>query len=155
MTAPNGLTAATDTWIGQPLNPLAADNTEAATEPTVHIVELPASLPLLNSNDRLHYMAKARQTTTIRQAAAWCARIAKVPPLGQATITVVVHPHNKRRLDPQNWAPTAKAAIDGIVDAGVLYDDDSTRLLAVTYVLGETRVLRQVALHITEIAGAA
>lgn len=32
------------------------------------------------------------------------------------------------RYDPQNWLPTLKPIVDGIVDAGLLEDDDYTRV---------------------------
>lgn len=99
-------------------------------------ISLPPGEKLLNLNDRSHWRVRSRITAQLRADAANLARAARIPHLNRATITVVVHPHDRRRRDPSNWAPTAKACIDGVVDAGVLQDDDSSRLLAVTYVLG-------------------
>src|SRR5437016_4455117 len=88
-------------------------------------ISLPPGEKLLNLNDRSHWRTRSRITHQLRADAAILARAARIPHLDQATVTVVVHPHDRRRRDPANWAPTAKACIDGIVDAGVLTDDDS------------------------------
>ncbi|GAA2019245.1 hypothetical protein GCM10009839_14580 [Catenulispora yoronensis] len=117
-----------------------------------YTVELPAGLVLLNANERPHWTRQRAITGAIRVAAAALARAGKVPPLYQAWITVVLYPHNRRRLDPHNWGPSAKAAIDGLVDAHVLPDDDHRHLLAVTFMLGPTRPARQMALHVTATA---
>lgn len=119
--------------------------------PTCYSVNLPVALVLLTANERPHWSRRAAITGAIRAAAAALARTGKIPPLTQAWITVVLHPHNRRRLDPHNWGPSAKAAIDGLVDADVLPDDDSQHLIAVTFMLGQPRPARQLALHITHI----
>lgn len=36
---------------------------------------------------------------------------------------------DNRRRDPGNWYPTAKAIVDGLVDAGILIDDDHTKVV--------------------------
>ncbi|MBS2531982.1 hypothetical protein KGQ20_04285 [Catenulispora sp. NF23] len=116
-------------------------------------IDFPPALVLLTANDRAaHWGRRAAVTGGIRVAAATLARAARIPPSEQAWITVVLHPHNRRRLDPHNWGPSAKAAIDGLVDAAVLPDDDWRHLLGVTFLLGPTRPARQLALHITPVA---
>jgi Holliday junction resolvase RusA-like endonuclease len=49
-------------------------------------------------------------------------------PLEQAHITVTLTWPDRRRRDPANWAPTAKAIVDGLVDGGLLPDDDHRHL---------------------------
>ena len=122
-----------------------------AVGPVCHHLELPSGLVLLTANERLHWARQRAVTGAIRVATTTLARAAKIPPAQQAWITVVLHPHNRRRLDPHNWGPSAKAAIDGLVDARVLPDDDYRHLLAVTFILGTTRQARQLALHITPV----
>jgi hypothetical protein len=46
-----------------------------------------------------------------------------------AWIIGVYHPARGGRVDPANYYPTFKACVDGIVDAAVIADDDSTRLI--------------------------
>lgn len=115
-------------------------------------VELPSALVLLNANERPHWTRQRAITGAIRITAAALARGQRIPALRQAWITIVLHPHNKRRLDPHNWGPSAKAGIDGLVDAHVLPDDDYRHLVAVTFMLGATRPKRQLTLHITPTA---
>lgn len=132
----NALSASTGAWLNRP------------AEPTVYVVTLPAGTVLLNANDRLHWRTKGRITKALREAAADSARDAQIPPLDQVRITAVLHPHDKRRRDPHNWYPSYKAAIDGLVDAGVIPDDDAKHLLGVEVVLGTPVRHNQVALHI-------
>ncbi|MER7707191.1 hypothetical protein ABTX81_30360 [Kitasatospora sp. NPDC097605] len=111
---------------------MSAPTPAAGTQkPRVFTVELPTGLVLLNANDRLHWAVRARRVREIRDAARWMARHNKVPRLARARIDVVVHPKPRAsRFDPHNWGPSAKAAIDGLVDAGVLPDDSSAYLVA-------------------------
>ncbi|MFC7739662.1 hypothetical protein ACFQXA_00090 [Nocardiopsis composta] len=51
-------------------------------------------------------------------------------------ITAVVHPKTNRRFDPHNYQPSVKAMIDGLVDAGLLPDDNSEVLTEVAFVAG-------------------
>ena len=86
--------------------------------------------PLLNANRHLGVHEKAKRIKAIRNTAWALARHHKIPHLERAHILYVIHPAGtQRRRDPGNWAPSAKAAVDGLVDAGVLDDDDSTRLI--------------------------
>lgn len=88
-------------------------------------VVIPAPEKWLNANDHTgHWGKRQRLADAWRQAAAWRIRAAKLPRL--RTVHVVAHlnlnpmpPH----YDPANWHPTAKAAVDGLVDAGVVPDD--------------------------------
>lgn len=100
-------------------------------------VLLPPGMPLLSSNQRLHYMERWRRSKKLKEAA-WAAALhAKIPPLLRASVTVVVHPGPRTRLfDPHNFADSAKYAIDGLVLAGVLPKDDSRYLRRVTIVDG-------------------
>lgn len=100
------------------------------TRPPSWRVELPAGLFLLNDNQRLNKWRKAEYIDLIRKASGFAARAAKVPTLQRIHVFYVVHPKpGIRRRDPGNWSPTAKAGIDGLVDAGVVPDDNSDRVL--------------------------
>ncbi len=85
-------------------------------------------LPPISSNQRHHHHARAKLVREWREAAGWSARAAGIPPLERAQIVLWAKPPDRRRRDPHNFTPTLKACVDGIVDAGVLADDDSTRL---------------------------
>lgn len=125
------------------------DAQDGPTEPEEWVVALPPGFKLMNLNDRMHWRTRHRITKETREMAATLARSAKVPKLETAHIVVVLHPHDKRRRDPHNWAPSAKAAIDGITDAGVLPDDDSKHLLSLRFEIGDPVKHNQLALRIT------
>jgi crossover junction endodeoxyribonuclease RusA len=127
--------------------------TTDATETTTYVVTLPAGMKLLNANDRTHWRTRARITKALREAAEKSALDVQIPPLDRATIEAVLHPHDKRRRDAHNWYPSFKAAIDGIVDAGVLPDDNGKHLLEVKVVLGTPVRHNQIALRITPVGG--
>lgn len=115
-------------------------------------LELPAGSPLINANANLHFRKKADLVKTIRQTAWAMARHAKLPALQHAHIYYVIHPDLKgRRRDPGNWSPSAKAAIDGLVDAGILPDDNHTHLLGPDPRIGTPIKGSQMVLHITDL----
>lgn len=89
---------------------------------------LPWDAPPLRSNDRYHWAEKARRTKAIRSAAHWVAKSAGVSPFpGRVTVTGVWTVTDRRVRDEGSMAPSVKAAIDGLVDAGVLPNGDGSR----------------------------
>jgi hypothetical protein len=89
------------------------------------VLEVPAPCSLLNANHRRHFRVKARMVKAWRRAAAGEAGM--LPPMPTPVhVTVIVHRHNRASYDAGNYAPTAKAVLDGIVDAGVIPDDSNT-----------------------------
>lgn len=86
-------------------------------------VELPFTRPL-SLNHRTHYMVRAKATAEVRSAAAELIELAGVPTLTHLTACVVYSPRDSRRRDPINLIPTLKACEDGLVDAGVVPDDN-------------------------------
>lgn len=80
-------------------------------------------------NDRLHWSARSRLTRQWRHAAHVhaCEQLGRTrsdrarPPCGVRVHFPVRDPG--RRRDPHNLAPTVKAIVDGLVDAGVWPDD--------------------------------
>ena len=82
----------------------------------------------LTSNQRPHWSTRARITAEWRALAATQARSARIPPLDRALIVVHWIPATRHRHDPCNAYPMIKASVDGIVDAGVLPDDDAAHL---------------------------
>lgn len=83
----------------------------------------------LSSNQRLHWADKAKRTRNIRAYTALKARNDHVPTYETAHVTAWIEYPTNGRADVANSAPTVKAAIDGLVDAGVLPDDDTRHLL--------------------------
>jgi crossover junction endodeoxyribonuclease RusA len=86
----------------------------------------------LNSNQRLHRMQEVKLTKAWRQAAAEAARAAvEVHGELKTPVRIVAHVWKPRggRYDPNNLWPTVKACADGLVDVGLLEDDDYTRVI--------------------------
>jgi hypothetical protein len=88
--------------------------------------------PWLNSNMRLHRMTEAKLTKAWREQAAAAALTAfqnnGLLPTPVHIFARVWKPRGGR-YDPGNLYPTAKACVDGLVDAGLLVDDDHTRVI--------------------------
>ncbi|HCS2945820.1 TPA: hypothetical protein OQU49_004438, partial [Shigella flexneri] len=84
---------------------------------------------------RLHHMDRARRTKTIRQLAGTLAR--STGPFNTVTIDAVISYPSSRRADPHNVMGTViKAAIDGLVDAGTIPDDNAKHLTKTSIELG-------------------
>lgn len=130
------------------------------TEPRTFTVALPpgyravAEKPLFRcgANARLHHMARSRVTKGIRESIAITARAAGLKPIDvPVTIRAVQHPApGTRALDAENIAPLAKAAIDGLRDAGVLINDSRRYVTEVRLEVGDRVPGGQLVLHITE-----
>jgi crossover junction endodeoxyribonuclease RusA len=90
---------------------------------------LPITKPL-SLNERLHWAAKAKRTREIRQAVALLAKTKpyRIPRLDRCTVQLEWRPRTAHRRDGDNTSPTVKAAVDGLRDAGVLDDDDTSRV---------------------------
>lgn len=127
-----------------------------------YTITLPAGLKLLNANQRPHHRVRAELTAGIRGAAmqavsehrelhAALAAAGDQPLMRHAYILGIVHPQRAGRFDPPNWYPSFKAAIDGLVDAGVLEDDDHTRVIGPDMRPGPVAKGGRIALVIQEI----
>lgn len=91
---------------------------------------MPMTRPL-SLNSREHWRVKAKRVSEVRQATALLTRSAHVPPLKHISVEMHYQPRDKRRRDPLNLVATLKAVEDGIVDAGVIPDDNPNYLTPV------------------------
>lgn len=88
----------------------------------------------LNNERKLHHMARAKIVKEWRQAFRDLAADAMMPAI--SAVEVIAQPHvlNPRyRQDVGACFPAVKAAIDGIVDAGVLIDDNAKIVVKLTF----------------------
>lgn len=145
---------------------LFTPETPAATMapgPRLHVIELAAGLRLLNANQRMHHKPKAKLTAAIRDAAmeavsespALMAALAAAKPgplFQRAHILGVLRPATARRADPANWYPSFKAAVDGLVDAGLLDDDDHEHVVGPDMRLGPKAKGGQLVLVVSALA---
>lgn len=105
---------------------------------TVRIDDRPFTV---NTWRNWHHRVKATHTKRWRKAGCVAAREAQIPRLD--VVDVVVHTYLKDRRSIQDTGASFcayKAALDGIVDAGVLEDDDPRFVRDVTFrapVIGE------------------
>lgn len=87
-----------------------------------------------NGDRQRHYHAKAALVKEWRDAFCLLARSQRVPRFAAVVVTVTQHTASRRSLpDTGACAPAAKAAIDGLVDAGVLPGDGPDVVRALTF----------------------
>lgn len=93
---------------------------------------LPVGRPLTLNNAPANPHAKAELVGQIREVLGWSAKSAMLTHhLGrQDHITVQLHyrPGDGRRRDTDNLIASQKPAVDGLVDAGLIADDNPTHL---------------------------
>jgi len=115
-------------------------------------IELPPGLPLLNLNDRISYSVRKVKTAAIRYEAYRIAYPLLSEPFGKVRVRVIFRAPDSDRRDfvAGNWAPSIKAALDGIVDAGIIPDDNDDIITEMTLVRGENTPGGQLVIEITE-----
>ena len=124
-----------------------------------HLLTIPApscGFITLNGGHGNRY-ALAAKVRTWREAAAWEARRTQQPKLtGLVHITATVHrDHNRGQWDVSNWLPSAKAAIDGLRDAGVLVEDSNRFVIGPDMRAGDAWADAALVLRIERIEAAA
>lgn len=89
----------------------------------------PEMVKLANLNKRIHW-AQRDQATKYWRGLTW-ATSAKwpTPRLERAHVTVTIRWPDNQRRDPANWAPLAKACVDGLTDACWWPDDNSRHVI--------------------------
>lgn len=94
---------------------------------TAWIIPLGALDKVLTANAERtkHWTYRSRIVKTWRDGSNVMCRALKIPAMDRAVIHIAWNPPDKNRRDAANAYPTCKGIVDGIVDAGVLPDDDS------------------------------
>lgn len=88
------------------------------------------SRPPLTLNQRMHWAPKAKITAMLRRETQIRARAEGIPHLGRIRVSLIWVVRDRRKRDAgENLAPTFKAQIDGLVDAGLVDDDDPSRVV--------------------------
>lgn len=88
----------------------------------------PDDLPFLNSNDRLNRFREAKLKARWRQEG--LKAVEALPGnfidcfMGRVLVTAHIWKPIENRYDPNNFWATTKPLMDGIVDSGLLIDDD-------------------------------
>lgn len=113
---------------------------------------IPAPAKWLNSNDRLHWSRRAKLTKAWRHAAHIYARQAQLPKgLSRVRIDALVHKTTGNSFDAMNLYPTLKAVVDGLVDYGLVVDDNNDHVTGPFITDGGRQEKAMVVLTITEI----
>ncbi len=101
----------------------------------VVVIRLEARPWTLNSERRMHRMQRAEHARQWRSSFHLLALHNKVASFGDTPVIVVIQPHLAKgpMFDCDACHPAAKAAIDGLVDAGVLASDGPNHVTEVRY----------------------
>jgi Holliday junction resolvase RusA-like endonuclease len=83
----------------------------------------------INANHRLHFHAKNQRTQAWRTAAKVAALAWASEKYERAHIQVAYRFPTNHRREVANLQPTSKALVDGLVDAGLLPDDDDRHVI--------------------------
>jgi crossover junction endodeoxyribonuclease RusA len=123
-----------------------------ARTPRKLVIELPPDLPLLNANDRIHYRERSKRVEKLRSEAYKAAKFSGVMTFSRVKVRCIFRAPDNRRRDSANIYPSFKACLDGIVDAGVLKDDNDKYVTEFTIMRGENLSKRsQLILEIIEV----
>ena len=95
----------------------------------VYTLEIPWDRPPLRRNgSRGNPKARNKLVQAVRHAGWALAREQKIPQYDHILVRLHYAPGRHQPQDPMNLTDTSKALIDGLRDAGVVVDDDSTHV---------------------------
>lgn len=106
----------------------------------------------LNANKigSMHWAPRAELIKNWRNLAHLKARQHRLPKgLHRVMIQAYIHKTNNQKYDAHNLMPTLKPIVDGLVDYGLIPDDDNTHLLGPLIEPGEKHEQPSITLHIT------
>ena len=91
-----------------------------------------------NAERSWHYHKRAKVVREARERWAWLAKAERIPALKKISIEAVPLRTSRKSLpDVAACYPAVKAAIDGLVDAGVVPDDDPAHVCKITFCASE------------------
>lgn len=92
-------------------------------------LELPKLADWLNLNQKQHWAKTAKLAKAWRHGANIIARQHRLPKgLQRVQVDAYAWKNSRRVYDPHNLMPTLKPVIDGLVDYGLIPDDNTTHL---------------------------
>ena len=109
---------------------------------TSWLLDLPAN-EVVSLNHREHWAKRNRKVQAWKDDTITLARAARIPRCERISVTLEHWPRDNRRRDRDNLVPVLKAAIDGLVAAGVVEDDTPDRVTAMLPVIHKPRDDRQ------------
>lgn len=84
--------------------------------------------PPLNMNQRLHWATERRLKRQVKDLTCWLAKAARLGPYERIAVELHWQPAVRRSRDGDNQYSTIKAAVDGLVLAGVVPQDTTDRV---------------------------
>ncbi|WP_058889021.1 hypothetical protein [Nesterenkonia jeotgali] len=118
-----------------PVDPVNDQN----VEPEYLELWIPKVDEWINLNNRWHWSKERRVAREWRSAGKLLCLDAKLPRLQRARIDIYVHKSNRTSYDAHNLMATMKPVIDGLVDAGLLPDDNNNHLTGPIPYRGDVR----------------
>jgi hypothetical protein len=97
-----------------------------------HVFSVHGKILSSNAEHKLTVFPRSEAIRQWRQDAFWEAKRAGLPHVDRCSVIVQPYQHRGVLMDAGNAWPTAKAVIDGCVDAGVLTGDDPSHVSSVT-----------------------
>jgi len=132
---------------------------DVMTEARTWTLVIPAPAKWLNANDRVDLRRQTPDRRAWRDAGQVYALQAKLPKLYRAHLLAELRFADERRRDVHNLYPSIKALVDGLIDYGLLPDDDHRHLVGPDLRYGPKVAKRvggvsgEVVLTITDLAG--
>jgi len=121
----------------------------------IHVIVTPFDRPPMSSNDqrRAHWQKVRAIKKQVGDAVAWLARQQGIKDVGPAAVEFIWFAPDKRRRDSDSLGPFVKAALDGLVQAGVFPDDHNGWVVktSMSVVSTDTRNPR-IEIHIQEMS---
>ena len=116
-------------------------------------IDLPDS-PIITPNGREHWSRRSECAQVWRSAARLLAKQAHIPSLERVAVALDHWPKDRRRRDPDRNSLVLKWCLDGIVDAGIIPDDDAAHVAEVALRMHPPREDRRAVwlLTVTEVA---
>lgn len=96
------------------------------------VQELTITIPhreWISANGKYHWGDRATRVKRLRRRGRLEARRNGILPVHPVLVVALIQYATSGRADPANAAPTVKALIDGLTDAGVWPDDDSSHVI--------------------------
>ena len=104
-----------------------------------------------NAERTWHFQKRARVVREARERFVWLARSERIPPLQRISVAAVPLVKNRRSMpDVGACFPAVKAAVDGLVDAGVIPDDSPQHVHSISFyapLVGDLEGLRLVVIE--------
>ncbi len=105
-----------------------------------------------NAERRWHHMERAARVRDTRESFGWMAKAQQVPELRAINVFATPLAKDKRwRQDVGACFPAVKAAVDGLVDAGILPDDNPDFVRQLTFFPAELGEIDGLRLEIEEV----